>query len=409
MTNTLEFHSVSKRYYLGGLRGNLREAIPSLARRLAGRGRPAPRPVVWALRDASFQVCAGEAVAIIGPNGAGKTTALKLATHVTQPTEGKITVCGRTAALIELGAGFHPELTGRENVYLNGTILGLRRREVAARFDAIVAFSELERFLETPVKRYSSGMYARLGFSVAAHVNPDVLIVDEVLAVGDLAFQAKCLAHMAQMVRSGTTVVIVTHHLARVRRLCNRGIFLQAGRILVDGPIDEAIVAYQATQDESKKFQVGGEEREERAPAALSAESPVAITGVTFLNGSGQVSKDFRAGGQLVARIGYHAIRPLEKAIFEVWVHGADGTEFAAYTTEWDGYQCPRLHGEGHLDFVIDPLALTPGRYSLDVAITAPDGISRYDWHSGRYHFQVEAAGLVQGLVYLPHEWEANQ
>jgi ABC-type polysaccharide/polyol phosphate transport system ATPase subunit len=406
MPNTLEFQSISKRYYLGGSGGSLRQAIPNLARRLAGRDGLAPRPEIWALRDVTFQIGAGEAVAIVGPNGAGKTTALKLATFVTQPTRGQVLVRGRTSALIELGAGFHPELTGRENIYLNGTILGLKRQEIAERFDAIVAFSELERFLDTPVKRYSSGMYARLGFSVAAHVNPDLLIVDEVLAVGDLAFQAKCLAHMAQMVRGGTTVVIVSHQLPRVRRLCSRGIFLQGGQVLVDGPIDEAIVAYQAAQ-EGRGWQEEAKKQAEVPASALRADSPVAITGVTFLDGEERPLVACRPGDRLVVRIGYHATRPLADAIFEVWVHAADGTEFAAYTTEWDGYRCPPLGGQGHLDLVFDPLTLAPGGYSLGVAITAPDGITRYDWHIQRYHFQVQAGNFVQGLVYLPHQWKA--
>jgi lipopolysaccharide transport system ATP-binding protein len=411
MTSTLEFIDVSKQYRLGGFHGSLREAIPSLVRRWTGR-EAAPAPDLWALRHVSFRAGQGEALAIIGPNGAGKTTTLKLATAVTQPTSGRISVRGRTSALIELGAGFHPDLTGRENIYLNGTILGLKRSEIRQRFDAIVEFSELEAFLDTPVKRYSSGMYARLGFAVAAHVNPEVLFVDEVLAVGDLAFQAKCLAHMAEMKRAGTTVVIVSHQLPRVRRLCDRGLFLYRGQVLADGPIDEAITFYQDNPAYASNLRVerplaGGADlgSDARPVSSLSADSPIAISAVSLLSDSDQRVSTCQTGDRLVVRIAFAALRPVESPVFEVWIHSADGTEYAAFTTKWDGFLCDGSPGSGHVDLVLDPLCLLSGRYLLSVAITASDGVSRHDWHWQRYGLDVRAGRYLQGLVYLPHTW----
>ena len=408
MIATLEFVDVSKRYSLGGFRGSLREAIPKLLHPRAGREAAMRAAELWALRHVDLRVMAGEALGIIGPNGAGKTTALKLATSVTQPTEGRVIARGRTSALIELGAGFHPDLTGRENIFLNGTILGLKRREIQQRFDAIVAFSELGRFLDTPVKRYSSGMYARLGFAVAAHVNPDILIVDEVLAVGDLAFQAKCLAHMAEMKRGGTTIVIVSHQLPRVRRLCDRGVFLYRGQVLVDGPIDEAIAFYQDNPEYASNLRAPADpSRTARADGPLVAGSPIIITGVTLM-GDGERHHDaFQSGGRLVVRVSFSARVPVESPTVEVWVHAAEGSEYAAFTTQWDGFACDAFLSSGFVDLVLDPLCLAPGRYLVSAAITAADGVTRYDWHWQRYPFDVRSGRFVQGLVYQPHTWTA--
>jgi len=414
MTCTLEFAEVSKRYLLGGFRGSLREAIPNTLRRWTGKPGRSGAAELWALREVTFQVESGEAVAIIGPNGAGKTTTLKLATWVTQPTSGKVLAHGRTSSLIELGAGFHPDLTGRGNIHLNGTILGLKRREIEQRFAAIAEFSELEAFLDTPVKRYSSGMYARLGFAVAAHVDPDILVVDEVLAVGDLAFQSKCLARMAEMKRSGTTIVIVSHQLPRVRRLCDRGIFLYRGQVIFDGPIEEAITTYQnnpqyasglrAERPSGTAVSHGGPSQSE---SAISPNSPMAITGVSLFDGSGCAVDTCQTGGRLVVRISFVALGPVKRPVFEVWIHAADGTEFAALTTQWDGYFRDNPIGPGYVDLVLDPLSLVPGRYTISAAITASDGVTRYDWHWQRYGLNVQADRYLQGLVYLPHTWDS--
>jgi len=221
----------------------LREQIVELIKHPFGR-RATEAESIWALRDVSFEVDEGEVVGIIGRNGAGKSTLLKILSKITYPTSGKVKVKGRVASLLEVGTGFHEELTGRENVYLNGSILGMRKREVDERLDAIVAFSGVEQFIDTPIKRYSSGMRLRLGFAVAAHLEPDVLIVDEVLAVGDAGFQKKCIATMEGLRKGGRTVLFVSHNLAAVENLCSRGIWIDAGKIRMDGGVTDAIKGY---------------------------------------------------------------------------------------------------------------------------------------------------------------------
>jgi len=242
----LEMRGVSKRFRKGELYDSLRDAIPGLLRKvLWGKpnGRPSAREF-WALREIDLDVAPGEVLGVIGHNGAGKSTMLKLLSGILKPTSGSIAVQGRLSALIEIGAGFHPDLTGRENVYLNGTILGMSRTEIARRFDQIVEFSGLEEFLDTPVKRYSSGMHARLGFAVAAHVDPDILIVDEVLSVGDYAFQNRCIERMRQVIQGGAAVVFVSHNLNAVATLCSRVMLLDHGRTVRQGSPQDVIRAY---------------------------------------------------------------------------------------------------------------------------------------------------------------------
>jgi len=244
-------NQLSKRYTLGLQRrgyDTLRESIVLAAKRSLQRGprqRRSPADAqLWALRDLSLTVEHGEVVGLIGHNGAGKTTLLKILSRITEPTAGWADVTGRVGSLLEVGTGFHPELTGRENIFLNGAILGMRRSEVRGRFDEIVAFAEMERFLDTPVKRYSSGMSVRLAFAVAAHLEPEVLLVDEVLAVGDVAFQRKSLGKMGEVAEEGRTVIVVSHNLAIIRALCSRGVLLERGRAVVDAPVSEAIDHY---------------------------------------------------------------------------------------------------------------------------------------------------------------------
>ncbi len=248
MPPIIEFRDISKEYVLGGAvrqQETLRELVMRKLR-LAGHVEieAAVKQRFWALRDVTFDVNEGEVIGIIGRNGAGKSTLLKILSRITDPTKGSIHIRGRLASLLEVGTGFHPELTGRENIFLNGAILGMRKSEIVAKFDEIVAFSEVEKFLDTPVKRYSSGMYVRLAFSVAAHLNPEILVVDEVLAVGDMAFQKKCLGKMTEVSQSGRTIIFVSHNMAAVQNLCHRGIVLSNGQLLFNGNAEEAIQHY---------------------------------------------------------------------------------------------------------------------------------------------------------------------
>lgn len=282
----LDVQGVYKKFRRGELYTSLRDLVPALAGRLLRKGSEdaLDRRDFWALQDVSFSVERGEAFAIVGGNGAGKSTLLKLLTGIMRQERGSIKVAGRVSALIEVSAGFHQDLTGRENVYLNGAILGLTREEVRKRFDAIVAFSGLEEFIDTPVKRYSSGMFARLGFSVAAHVDPDVLLVDEVLSVGDYLFQRKCVERMNEVIASGATVIFVSHNLRAVANLCRRSMLLERGRVHMVGPTDEVIRTY---------LQRGQQAR------TLDADRGVAITEVITQNTQGQKRVEFESDSRL--------------------------------------------------------------------------------------------------------------
>jgi len=291
--NVLDVEGVFKKFSRGELHSSLRDLIPSLTQRLVSREQPQrlEQREFWALQDVSFSVRRGEAFGIIGANGAGKSTILKLLTGIMRPTKGSIHVGGRISALIEVSAGFHQDLTGRENIYLNATILGMTKQEIKRRFDAIVDFSGLEEFIDTPVKRYSSGMFARLGFSVAAHVDPDLLLVDEVLSVGDYLFQRKCIERMNAVIASGATVVFVSHNLRAVSNLCQRSLLLEKGRVQMVGPTDDVIRMY---------FRRGQQRR------VVDADSGVLLTDVITHDDSGP-RVEFNSGGKLRIKVEAHA------------------------------------------------------------------------------------------------------
>jgi len=367
MAAVIGFEQVSKRYRIGAGRTSLREAIATLPRRVAGIDRALARDPndLWALRDVSFELQRGDALGIIGANGAGKTTALKLLSGITRPTHGRVTIAGRVGALIELGAGFHPDLTGRDNVYLNATILGLRRREVDRLLDRIVAFSELSQFMDTPVKRYSSGMYARLAFAVAAHVHADVLLVDEVLSVGDTAFQAKCVARMKEIQKQGTTIVFVSHNLMAVGGLCQKGLLLNRGRVQVAGSADEAIRAYaegvRAGAHADLKHKVTG-----RVQATGHG---VDITEVVLLGDDGRPRDVFLMGEPLTIRVGYHARHRIERPVFAIGLVRADGLNCCAGTSRLSGMDIESIEGPGIVEVKFDEVNVIPGVYQVNTLI----------------------------------------
>src|SRR5215470_13398718 len=261
----IEFHNVSKRYARRKVEGS--QLRTSLWESLFQRR----QEEFWALHEVSFQVERGEALGIIGHNGAGKSTILKLLSRITVPSAGELMINGRLSALIEVGSGFHPELTGRENIYLNGSILGMMRREITKKLDSIVDFAELRQFIDTPVKRYSSGMYVRLGFSIAAHLNPDILLLDEVLAVGDAAFQRKCIQRITELKKNGTTIVFISHDLRAVQQLCDRVILLKKGQIEADGAPAETIELYQSLSAQLGGPAAGGWGREPTGEAVVTS------------------------------------------------------------------------------------------------------------------------------------------
>jgi lipopolysaccharide transport system ATP-binding protein len=372
----IEFEHVSKAYHLGASRTSLRETITQVPRKLFSRnGTQTDDQLFWALNDVSFRVEPGEVLGVIGHNGAGKSTILKLLSKVTFPTSGRIQTQGRMAALIELGAGFHQDLTGRENIYLNGSILGLKRQEIDAEFSNIVEFAGLERFIDTPIKRYSSGMYVRLAFAVAAHVEAELLLVDEVLSVGDMAFQQKCLAKMNELRDSGATIVFISHNLWSVSTFCERVLLLRAGRIEAEGAPDEVINVYQSREREelltkSSKVHTAFEPATGSQSGADELGSDTSITQVDLLNEARQPEKAFDSNDRLLVRIHYVAPKRIETPLFLIQIRRADGLSCCA-VYNWDevhaSYQS--IYGPGIMEALIGPLQLVPDFYTVEAHI----------------------------------------
>jgi lipopolysaccharide transport system ATP-binding protein len=340
--------SLSKRYFVPG-------TLNDMGRVTRGAGH-------WinAVEDLSFTIQAGEAVGLIGPNGAGKSTLLKILSRVTRPTAGHADVYGRVGALLEVGTGFHPELTGRENVFLSGAVLGLSRRDTQSRFDEIIEFAEISDFLDMPVKHYSSGMYARLGFAVAAHLKPDILIVDEVLAVGDLAFQAKCLAHMKVLTNDGTTVLFVSHNLLAVTDFCARVIVMGEGRISSDGPPQDAIAAY--------RLAVAARTRASKSESSEEESLPVRINGVPT-EGHIECSPHARLGLDVAVRQPAD-VRPREVTL-NVVIESSDGRKVMHLRSDRYGERLVLVPGINTLSLEIDDIPLGPGAYWLSLRLVA--------------------------------------
>jgi lipopolysaccharide transport system ATP-binding protein len=363
---SLRLDHVYKRFRRGEKHDSLRDLIPSLVKRAVGRDRDralAPEEF-WVLNDISFELKRGETLGIIGHNGAGKSTMLKHLSGIMEPTRGSIDVHGRLSALIEVGAGFHPDLTGRENVYLNGVILGMSRAEVRRKFDEIVEFAGLAEFIDTPVKRYSSGMFARLGFSVAAHLEPDILVIDEVLSVGDFAFQRKGLEKMRAVAQSGATVIFVSHNLQAVAEFCQRGLLLERGRVIADGPTDQVVRRYLDTASN----------HQDRV-----AQGPVRVAKTTISGGDGQTGR-FAAGQKARVSVTIEAAEPTEKVAVVVDVYNTDFYEI--FNTSSERLGCPPVSleagGRAVCDFDVE-LNLGPGTYYLGVYLYRYDVQREYD------------------------------
>lgn len=364
MSTAIELNRVSKKYILRHQRPTkLKEAVPLFLSRLMGQDTFATEEF-WALKDVSFSLEEGEALGIIGPNGAGKSTILKLLSGITLPTKGEVHVEGKVAALIEVGAGFHPDLTGRENVILNGSIMGLKRKEIEEKFDSIVEFAELEQFIDTPVKRYSSGMFVRLGFAVAAHIEPDILLVDEVLAVGDMSFQKRCLARVNEIKRRGKTIIFVAHNLPILQELCDRVIWMEDGRIKQEGPSYKVIGAY--TDDAYIKIA-----QKKRMVEAISEErwgsGEARIHKVRILDGEGVERDTFTAGESLRVEIHYEAFETISQPHFWVAIMNDTGLKITGSVRRPKSSILPV--GKGVIECNFETLALFPGNYQLIVGI----------------------------------------
>ena len=377
-----------------------------------------------ALQGVSFKVSAGQTYGIIGRNGSGKSTALKLVAGITKPTSGTVKVVGRISALIELGAGFHPEISGRENVFINGIMLGLTKREIARRFDEIVEFAELKDFIDAPVKTYSSGMYMRLGFAVAIHVDPDVLLVDEVLAVGDEGFTHKCLDKFGEFKRRGKTILLVTHSLGLVERFCDEALWLDGGKVRGEGDPRRVIGAYLTDVERSEEKQLSSDEVRMSAPSDTAHPTPIEepadmqravegrwgtreieITEVALKDGSGETSHIFQSGERMAVHVKVRAHAPTGDFVFGIALYNAEGVICYGTNTAIEQFMPEEIRGDGEVTFTIDSLDLVEGTYKLDVAVHNRDH-RPYDYHRLLYTFRVKSRTSDIGIYRPKHRWQ---
>lgn len=424
MTAAICVENLTKEYYIGegtrltGGYSTLRDTIAEMAsapfRRIGqwlSRKPVPPREPPQshlALQNLNFEVQPGEVLGLIGRNGAGKSTLLKVISRITEPTEGRITLRGRVASLLEVGAGFHQELTGRENIYLNGAILGMTKKEIEKKFDEIVAFAEVEKFLDTPTKRYSSGMYTRLAFGVAAHLDADILLVDEVLAVGDIAFQKKCLDRIRALARSGSTVIFVSHSMGTVASLCKTALVLENGKMIGRGEAQEQIRLYMNRL--SEKLSTSIENREDR-----SGNGSARITDVSFLDKEGQAVEYALSGDPITVRMAYKSQAPLRNAEIHIWLTTEQGQSVAQLSSRFCGVALSDLPAEGAIECIIPEVCLSQGAYLLSLSLV--DGLEELDHVQAAARLDVEpgtffASGRTpppeNGPLLIHHDWKAT-
>ena len=410
----ISVENLSKRYNIGArqyrhdtLRDVLSAAVKGL-NPLKRKRTDGDEETIWALKDVSFKVKRGEVLGIIGRNGAGKSTLLKILSRITEPTSGRAIINGRVGSLLEVGTGFHPELTGRENIYLNGAILGMHRVEIDRKFDEIVAFSEIEKFLDTPVKRYSSGMYVRLAFAVAAHLDPEILLVDEVLAVGDIAFQKKCLGRMEEVSKAGRTVLMVSHNMIAVKELCRRSILLSDSTIEYDGLTEDTVTHYQETiikliQDTETKSRVD-----------RIGDGTVRINAITITDEMG--SPYITTGSRLRISIGYNSRGSLFNQHFLIGIYDQNNVGVLFFDSSTSSTLPETLPSKGFITCLTESIPLTPRRYFLNIAIKKTDLIHA-DYIKHAAYFDVLTDNTYGSTKALPphilietrHEWLIGQ
>jgi lipopolysaccharide transport system ATP-binding protein len=402
METAISLDRVSKRFILQTERArSFYDQFLNTFRRVTRRHNSDTRHEFWALRDVSFDVYPGELLSFIGANGGGKSTTLKLIAGILRPTTGRLIVNGRVSAMLELGTGFHPDLTGRENIYLSGAILGLSKAEVEDNLEAIIEFADIGDFLDVPVRNYSSGMYVRLGFAVATHVRPDILLVDEVLAVGDQAFQKKCVAKIRSIRRAGVTVIFVTHHLELARNMSDRVIWFKEGQIAAGGAPDVVISEYIAYQD----ARLDQPQMNEKMQAVTSA---AYFETVTVLDKAGKPATSFKAGDALTIRLSYLARERISHPVFGLAIFRDDGLRINGPNTGVAGFEIEAIEGRGHIDYVIPELPLLRGRYFITAGLFDESGAIAYHYSDNMAHFEVHATPGVDmyGVIHVPARWQ---
>jgi ABC-type polysaccharide/polyol phosphate transport system ATPase subunit len=395
VTDAVRVEHLSKKFRLA------RESNKTLKAAVLRGGRNIDVREFWALRDISFRVPEGSTFGLIGENGSGKSTMLKCMARILVPTEGTATVRGKVSALLELGAGFHQELTGRENIFLNGAILGLSQKELRRRFDEIVSFAGIEPFIDEPVKNYSSGMYVRLGFSVAINVDPDVLLVDEVLSVGDAAFQRKCNEKFADLKQQGKTIVLVSHGLGEVQNICDEVGWFQHGQLKQLGPAGEVVQAYTAG------VQV---DRQQDGAGARWGSGEGRLTNVELLDDTEAPTSRIRSGHPLIVRVHYEMSEPIVQPVFGLAIHTLEGVQVAGPNTRAGNCVPEKLAGRGFVDFHIDELPLLPHTYDLTVFLFDFHQLHPFDVRQNVRRFDVERGAVEEesGLVSLGGRWRVG-
>ncbi len=408
--SVVRFDSVSKKFTLSL---NRPRTVQEIFLHALGVRRPQLRESFWALRDIDLEIGRGEAVGFLGPNGAGKSTLLKLVSRILCPTTGQIEVRGRIAGLLELGTGFHPDLTGRENISLYGSLMGMSRSEIDRKLDAILAFAELDNYIDMPLRHYSSGMYMRLGFSVASHVDPDVLLVDEVLAVGDQAFQHKCLQRVRRMINDGVAVLFVSHDLDAARSICQRAVWIDGGRVRRVGPAEEVAKAY----DRHVAAHMGFASDEDLlVDSSLEAASEVQRWGsreveietVRLLDSTGNECQTFDTGEPFAVQINFVAHKRVEQPTFGLAIYRGDGFHVTGPNNQQAGLEIPSVQGKGAVTCTVDELPLLTGDYTLSVAAYDSTLSHAYDHHHKAYPFSVRGNRTLFGLLEWPGRWEVT-
>lgn len=399
----ISFQHVDKRFAF--TKEKPQSVMESFINFFSRRGRAKqPAESLWAVRDVSFDVLPGQCFGIVGRNGSGKSTILKLIARILRPNNGRILINGRVSALLELGAGFHPDLTGRENIFLNAALLGFDEASTHAYYDRIVEFSELEEFIDMPVKHYSSGMFMRLGFSVAIHMQPDILIVDEILAVGDQAFQSKCIDAIMGMKERGVTIIIVSHNINLVRTLCTHLLWIDKGIPQAYGLVDEIAAEYVA-----HAYQKPGQPVS--AVFSRTGSGEIEITSTRFLDQHDEPQDVFATGEPMTIEIGYLAHKPIDNPEVGLAIFRQDGVQVNGPNSKIAGVDLGTLVGEGVVRYVIEQLPLLPATYVVTTAVHDRLSHQCYDYHKKAYSFRIDAgtADELDGLVQLPARWQQEK
>jgi len=360
----------------------------------------------WALDDISFKVKKGETLGIIGPNGAGKTTLLKLLNGIFWPDKGKITTDGKVGALIEVGAGFHPLLTGRENIYINAAILGMSKQEVEKRFDSIVEFADIGDFLDSPVKHYSSGMFVRLGFAVAVHCEPDILLVDEILSVGDIDFQSKCFKKMQEIVDRKVSIVFISHNSDAIRRICNQVIYIRQGKLIGYGKPEKMILKYQKDIFFNKNENLKDLNKISTKEIQRRGTNEARITKVDILDKDNKIKSMFKMGEKIVIQINYSASQRINRPIFLVGIKDSNGIYCIEADSEKDGFNLDFISGKGCVKIIFDNFNLASGGYVVNIKLRQKGAVGYMDIIKNEFHFYIESFHHMKGLFNIDRNWK---